>query len=69
MALQNVDHFKDIKYAEGITYGELLMQNEQEMSSYNLVGGILTVFIPLMVKLLGTEATSAFASTGLCRLG
>ena len=38
MALQNVDHFKDIKYAEGITYGELLMQNEQEMSFYNLVG-------------------------------
>lgn len=36
MALQGKTHFKDIIYAPGITYGEILMQNEVEMSKYNL---------------------------------
>lgn len=36
MNLQGVSHFKDIQYAPGITYGELFMQNEYEMSVYNL---------------------------------
>eukprot|EP00892_Ulva_mutabilis_P006376 jgi/Ulvmu1/410/UM001_0417.1 len=36
MALQGVDHFKDIRFAEGVTYGELFMQNEYEMSVFNL---------------------------------
>lgn len=36
MALQGVDHFKDIVYAPGITYGEMFLQNEYEMSVYNL---------------------------------
>jgi glycyl-tRNA synthetase len=36
MALQGKTHFKDIVYAPGITYGEILMQNEVEMSKYNL---------------------------------
>lgn len=36
MALQGVDHFKDIRFADGVTYGELFMQNEYEMSVYNL---------------------------------
>ncbi len=36
MNLQGVHHFKDIVYAPGITYGELFMQNEYEMSVYNL---------------------------------
>ncbi|WP_152918145.1 glycine--tRNA ligase subunit alpha, partial [Ardenticatena maritima] len=36
MALQGVDHFKKIIYAPGITYDEVLGQNEYEMSVYNL---------------------------------
>lgn len=36
MALQDVDHFKKIRYAPGISYDEVLGQNEYEMSVYNL---------------------------------
>ncbi|GFY81250.1 glycine-tRNA ligase [Actinidia rufa] len=36
MLLQGVDHFKKIQYAEGITYGELFLENEREMSGYYL---------------------------------
>ncbi|KAF6257872.1 glycyl-tRNA synthetase beta subunit-domain-containing protein, partial [Scenedesmus sp. NREL 46B-D3] len=36
MALQGVSHFRDIRYCEGVTYGELFLQNEYEMSCYNL---------------------------------
>ena len=36
MSLQGVDHFKDITYAPGVTYGEMFLQNEYEMSVYNL---------------------------------
>ena len=36
MAMQGVDHFKDIRYAPGVTYGELFLQNEVEMSAYNM---------------------------------
>lgn len=36
MALQGKTHFKDIEYAPGVTYGEVLMQNEVEMSRYNM---------------------------------
>ena len=36
MALQGVDHFKDIAYAPGITYGEVFGQAEYEMSRYYL---------------------------------
>ncbi|KAA8494749.1 Glycine--tRNA ligase, chloroplastic/mitochondrial 2 [Porphyridium purpureum] len=36
MALQGKRHFKDIVYAPGITYGEIFMENEIEMSKYNL---------------------------------
>lgn len=36
MALQGKSHFKDIIYAPGITYGEIFLQNEIEMSRYNL---------------------------------
>ena len=33
---QGVQHFKDIRYTPSMTYGELFMQNEYEMSCYNL---------------------------------
>ena len=36
MALQGVEHFKDITYAPGISYGELFGQAEYEMSRYYL---------------------------------
>ncbi|HBY95954.1 MAG TPA: glycine--tRNA ligase subunit alpha/beta [Chloroflexi bacterium] len=36
MTLQGARHFKEIEYAPGITYGELLGQNEYEQSVYNL---------------------------------
>jgi glycyl-tRNA synthetase len=36
MALQGVEHFKDIRYAPGITYGEAFGQAEYEMSRYYL---------------------------------
>src|SRR5690606_11493435 len=36
MTLQGVRHFKEIEYAPGITYGEVLGQNEYEQSVYNL---------------------------------
>ncbi len=29
-------HFKDIRYTDNITYGEMFMQNEYEMGRYNL---------------------------------
>ena len=34
--LQGVAHFRDIRYTAGVTYGEMLLQNEYEMSCYNL---------------------------------
>ncbi|XP_022973888.1 glycine--tRNA ligase, chloroplastic/mitochondrial 2 isoform X1 [Cucurbita maxima] len=36
MLLQGVNHFKKIQYADGITYGELFLENEKEMSAYYL---------------------------------
>uniref|UniRef100_A0A6N2NG88 glycine--tRNA ligase n=1 Tax=Salix viminalis TaxID=40686 RepID=A0A6N2NG88_SALVM len=36
MLLQGVDHFKKIRYADCITYGELFLENEKEMSAYYL---------------------------------
>lgn len=36
MALQGVDHFQDIRFTDTITYGELFLQNEYEMSVFNL---------------------------------
>ncbi len=33
---QGVAHFKDIRYTDNITYGEMFMQNEYEMGRYNL---------------------------------
>ena len=36
MSLQGVDHFRDIRYSADVTYGELFLQNEYEMSVYNL---------------------------------
>eukprot|EP00879_Flechtneria_rotunda_P020818 GHRR01021915.1.p1 GENE.GHRR01021915.1~~GHRR01021915.1.p1 ORF type:complete len:394 (+),score=157.66 GHRR01021915.1:133-1314(+) len=36
MALQGVKHFRDIRYSDCVTYGELFLQNEYEMSCYNL---------------------------------
>lgn len=30
MSLQRVDHFKDIRYNDIVSYGECFMQNEQE---------------------------------------
>lgn len=36
MALHGIDHFKDIPYAEGVTYGELFAQAEYEWSTFYL---------------------------------
>jgi glycyl-tRNA synthetase alpha subunit len=36
VVLQGVKHFKDIQYTPSLTYGELLLQNEYEMSCYNM---------------------------------
>ncbi|CAI5929187.1 unnamed protein product [Closterium sp. NIES-64] len=36
MSLQGVDHFKRIAYAPGVTYGELFLENEREMSWFNM---------------------------------
>ncbi|HEX3425209.1 MAG TPA: glycine--tRNA ligase [Acidimicrobiales bacterium] len=36
MALQDVDHFKNIAYAPGVSYGEIFAQPEFEMSTYYL---------------------------------
>jgi len=36
MALQEKQHFKDIIFANNISYGEIFMQSEFEMSKYNL---------------------------------
>lgn len=36
MSLQGVDHFKKILYSPGVTYGELFLDNEREMSQFNL---------------------------------
>lgn len=35
MYLQNVQHFKNIKWNENYNYGEIFMQNEVEQSKYN----------------------------------
>ncbi len=36
MALHGIDHFKDIPYADGVTYGELFAQGEYEWSAFYL---------------------------------
>lgn len=36
MSLQQVDNFKKIRYTDNLSYGEILGQNEYEMSVYNL---------------------------------
>lgn len=36
MSLQGKSHFRDIVFANGVTYGDIFMQNEVEMSRYNL---------------------------------
>lgn len=36
MSLQRKAHFKDILFGAGLTYGDIFMQNEMEMSVYNL---------------------------------
>lgn len=37
MAVQGVEHFRDIRYSRGgVTYGELFLENEREMSAWNL---------------------------------
>src|SRR6056300_363145 len=36
MALQGVDHFKDIAYNDMMSYGEMRLQEEYEMSVFNL---------------------------------
>lgn len=36
MSLQGKSHFRDIVFADGVTYGDIFMQNEVEMSCYNL---------------------------------
>ena len=36
MALQNVDQFKDIRYNDSLTYGEMRLQDEYEMSVFNM---------------------------------
>ncbi|KAH7286378.1 hypothetical protein KP509_32G004800 [Ceratopteris richardii] len=36
MAVQGVNHFKNIQYSPGITYGEMFLENEKEMSKYYL---------------------------------
>ncbi|MGH9126188.1 MAG: glycine--tRNA ligase [Acidimicrobiales bacterium] len=36
MALQGVDHFKNIAFAPGVSYGEIYLQPEFEMSTYYL---------------------------------
>ncbi|MCK2037030.1 glycine--tRNA ligase [Microbacterium sp. SSW1-49] len=36
MALQGVDHFRDIEYSSGVSYGEIFGQSEYEMSRYYL---------------------------------
>ncbi|KAI3427953.1 hypothetical protein D9Q98_006343 [Chlorella vulgaris] len=36
MSLQGAKHFKDIAYSQGVTYGEMFLQSEYEMSVYNL---------------------------------
>lgn len=33
---QGVSHFKDVRYTDTVSYGELFMQNEYEMGRYNL---------------------------------
>jgi len=36
MSLQGVKHFKDIRYNDTMTYGEMFLQNEYEMSVFNM---------------------------------
>ena len=41
MALQEKTHFRDIVFADGITYGDIFLQNEIEMSKYNMLAADL----------------------------
>ena len=34
MYLQGVDHFKDIEWVKGVSYGDVYMRNEQEQATY-----------------------------------
>ncbi len=55
MALQGVDHFRNIAYAPGISYGEVFGQSEYEMSRYYLDDADIATNYALF-ELYATEA-------------
>ncbi|HEU5150310.1 MAG TPA: glycine--tRNA ligase subunit beta [Iamia sp.] len=61
MALHGIDHFKDIPYADGVTYGELFAQAEYEWSTYYLD----TADVALLRRQLGELEAEAQRLIGL----
>uniref|UniRef100_A0A5B7BMJ6 glycine--tRNA ligase n=1 Tax=Davidia involucrata TaxID=16924 RepID=A0A5B7BMJ6_DAVIN len=64
MLLQGVDHFKKIQYADGITYGELFLENEDLWSMLFLLLGLRWVMSKAVMELLMCSR-----SWWRCRLG
>ncbi|HEX7135836.1 MAG TPA: glycine--tRNA ligase subunit beta [Iamia sp.] len=61
MALHGIDHFKDVPYADGITYGELFAQGEYEWSTFYLD----TADVDLLRRQLADHETEARRLIGL----
>jgi len=61
MALHGIDHFKDIPYSDGVTYGELFAQAEFEWSTFFLD----TADVELLRRQLADHETEARRLIGL----
>ena len=61
--LQGVEHFKDIQYNEQSRYGEILLQQEYEMSCFNLEQADIDVYQQLyaLYEKVGVPISSAVA--------
>ena len=63
-SLQGVEHFKDIQYNEQSRYGEILLQQEYEMSCFNLEQADIDVYQQLyaLYEKVGLHACLAFSA-------
>jgi len=61
MALQKVSHFRDIRWVDKVSYGDIYLQNEREHSTYNFEVGDVER-LREMFALFEGEAQSALAA-------
>jgi glycyl-tRNA synthetase len=61
MALQKVSHFRDIRWVDKVSYGDIFLQNEREHSTYNFEVGDVER-LREMFELFEGEARTALAA-------